>query len=60
MNEHKTVFLKRQNLIFSLVAGSICFAFWFLTKHFYKQDLEFPVTLGGQGGRDLESWYIEF
>ena len=29
LKEHETVFLKRQNLDFSIVAGSIWFASWF-------------------------------
>ena len=32
----EAVFLKRQNLIFSVVAGSIWFTFCFKTKYFYK------------------------
>lgn len=52
LKEHEAVFWKRQNLIFSIMAGSIGFSF-FQTKYFYKQDLKFVVTFGDRGSGDL-------
>ena len=36
LKEHGAIFLKKQNLTFSIVVGSIWFAFWFQTKYFHK------------------------
>ena len=57
LKEHEAVFLKKQNLILSRVAGSIWFVFWFQTTYFYKQDLKFPVIFGGQKGHSV-NWAI--
>ena len=47
LKEHEAVFLKRQNLFFSIVGGSISFVFLFWTKYFYNQDFKFAITFGG-------------
>ena len=53
----EAVFLKRQKLIFSIVAGSILFVFWFRPNIFRSKILNSLLPLGPEGtgtwGRDL-------
>ena len=51
LREHKTVFLKRQTSIFSVVAGSIAFVFCFRLKAFTCKISIFCCLLGPRGPR---------
>ena len=48
LKKHEPVFLKRQNLIFPIAAGSISFAF-FLGQIFLQVRFKFPITFRGRG-----------
>ena len=55
--EHKAVFLKKQNLIFSVVAGSIWFAFYSRLNIFVRKVSKLALPLGEQGGKGHGFWY---
>ena len=52
LKEHEAVFLKKQNVTFSAVAGSIWFVFYF------RINVRFKISCYGWGG--LEFWDIKF
>ena len=49
LHEHESIFLKRQNLIFSFAAGSIWFVFCFRVSIFTSKDLNFLLPHGPEG-----------
>ena len=59
MKEHEAVFSKRQNSIFSIVAGSIWFFyFYFVLVWIFLQVFKFAVTFGGRGGEGIGVWIL--
>ena len=59
LKEHEAVFLKRQKLIFSVVAGCIWFAFCFRLNTFTSKISNLLLTSGAEGakGRDILIYY---
>ena len=55
LEEHKAVFLMRQNLIFSIVAGSIWFNFCFRLNVFTTKISKFFITFEGWELRELDT-----
>ena len=57
LKEHKAVFLKRENLIFSIVAGSICLFFYFRLNTFPSKISNFLLPFGVEGAKGCGFWY---
>ena len=57
LKKHKAVFLTRQNLIFSIVAGIIWFNFCFRRNVFTSRISNMLLFLGAEVGGGRESWY---
>ena len=51
LKEHKAIFLKKQNLIFSLVAGSICFVFCFKVTIFTSKISNLLILFSDEGAK---------
>ena len=60
LKEHEAVFLKRQNLMFSIVAGSNWFVFCFRLKIFLSRILKsfLPSRVQGTGTLGRELWIL--
>ena len=51
LKEHKAIFLKKQNLIFYLVAGSICFVFCFKVTIFTSKISNLLILFSEEGAK---------